>query len=138
MSLTQAAARDEIQALFKVAWDTTGLPLHYWDVSADVPGISNGAWASIQVQWLLGRQRGFATGTRRYEREGLVSISLYTPFGAGMQQSDDLSKTIYDTFEGVDTPNGVWFRNVRVITVGHSGEWFQVNILADFLYDEVK
>lgn len=138
MSLTLAAARDEIHTLFETVWTPTGIPLHYWDVSSDTPGDSNAAWAAIRAQWTLGRQRGLAVGVRRYEREGIVTVQIFTPFGAGMQQSDDLSKIAYDAFEGVDTPNGVWFRSVRVNSIGQMGEWYQVNVIADFFYDEVK
>ncbi len=140
MSLTVSAARDEILTLFKTAWDAgaPAVPVHYWDMSTDTPGTSNAAWAAIRAQWTLGRQRGLSVGTKRYEREGIVTVQIFTPFGSGLSQADDLSKIAYDAFEGVDTPNGVWFRNVRVNTVGQSGEWFQTNVIADFIYEEVK
>jgi len=138
MSLSLAEARDEIHALFETSWSGTGVPLHYWDVSVDTPSESNAAWATVRALWTLGRQRGHSIGPKRYEREGIVTVQIFTPFGSGLSQSDSLAKIAYDSFEGVDTPNGVWFRNVRVNTVGHSGEWFQVNVIADFIYEEVK
>jgi len=140
MSLTLTEARDEIMDLFTTAW-TAGAPsvaLHYWDLSADTPGAGNAAWAAITARWTLGNQRGFAIGPKRYERQGIVTVQIFTPFGSGLTEADSLAKIAHDAFEGVDTPNGVWFRNVRVNTIGHSGEWFQTNVLAEFIYDEVK
>jgi hypothetical protein len=140
MSLTFTGARDEVLTLFKTAWDAGAptVPLRYWDKKSAIPGTSNDAWADIQMQWTGGEQRGFGLGTRRYNREGIVTVKIFTPFGDGLIQADSLTKIAADAFEGVDTPNGVWFRRVRVNHVGQRGEWYQTNVLADFFYDEVK
>ena len=140
MSLTFAQARDEILTLFKTAWDAGAptVPLRYWDSKDSIPGASNSSWAVIQLQWTNGEQRGFGLGTRRYTREGIATVRIFTPFGDGLAEADSLTKIAADAFEGVDTPNGVWFRRVRVNHIGQTGEWFQTNLLADFFYDEVK
>jgi len=40
-------------------------------------------------------------------------------------------------FEGVATPRDVLFRAVSVNEVGRSGGWRQVNVAAEFEYDEI-
>jgi hypothetical protein len=41
-----------------------------------------------------------------------------------------------DVFQGKSTPGGVWFRDVRLLETDAEGHWSQVNVVADFTYDE--
>jgi len=140
MSLTIAQARDEMFTLVRTAWvaNSGGVPLRFWDTKDVIPGPSNSSWADLRAQWTIGNQNGFGLSLRKYTREGILTLRVFTPFGDGLTENDSLTQVALNALEGVDTANGVWFRRVRVNHIGQDGEWFQTNILADFFYEEVK
>lgn len=139
MSLTYAEARDEIFAVFKTAWDTTGYPAHYQDVRKR-RSRDEEPWAVVTLNHSSGFQATLsgASGSRTFARLGFVTVQIFTPSGKGLQESYDLCKVVSDAFEGVSTPGGVWFRNVRLNEVGRDGEFHQLNVIAEFRYDEIK
>lgn len=139
MSATYAEAYDEILALFKTAWDTTGYSAHYTNVGSEIP-TTTVPWARAQVQLLDGFQSSLsgANAQIRWERQGIFTTQIFVPVGNGLLIGHSLSKTVTDAFEGVTTASGVWFRNARVNEIGPDGDWFQINVLVDFTYDEVK
>lgn len=139
MSATFQQARDEMFDLFKAAWDSTGWPVHYEDVrkqrsTDEIP------WITVTMQHSSGFQSTLsgAQGARTFSRLGLLTFQIFTPVGRGLQESYDLAKVVVDAFEGTATPGGVWFRNVRLNEVGRDGEFFQLNVVVEFRYDEVK
>lgn len=136
---TISEARDEISALFKAAWDTTGYPV-IWDDVAQAPPKTRSPWARHTVRHEDGRQASLANhlGQRRWRRFGTVFIQIFTPVGKGLSEADILIKVAMDAYEGQSTAGGVWFRNVRFREIGADGDWNQVNVLADFEYDEIK
>lgn len=143
MTATVTQARDEMLTTFRTAWTagppSSTLPVLYPDVSQEVP--SSGAWARVTVKHSYGEQATLSgeTGQRRFRHTGIVTVQIFTPTGDGQVLSDQLVAIAKGAFEGVTTsPGRVMFRNVRVNEVGQQGQWFQVNVLADFEYDEVK
>lgn len=139
MSLTYQQARDEIFALFKTAWDTTGYSVHYQDVRRQ-RDTDNEPWAVVTLQHSSGFQATLSgvSGSRTFARLGFITVQIFTPSGKGLQESYDLCKVVSDAFEGATTPGGVWFRNVRLNEVGRDGEFYQLNVIAEFRYDEIK
>jgi hypothetical protein len=139
MSLTYQEARDEILDVFKAAWDETGYPVHYEDVRKQ-RSKNEDPWAVVTLQHASGFQSTLsgAEGARTFTRLGFITTQIFTPSGKGLQEAYDLGKVVSDAFEGAATPGGVWFRNVRLNEVGRDGEFFQLNVVAEFRYDEVK
>lgn len=139
MSATFEQARDEMLAVFKAAWDTTGHYAAYPDRPEEKPKGAD-PWARVTVRHAVGEQGSLANheGRRRWERRGTLFVQIFTPSGEGLSRSDTLAKIVVDALEGKSTPRGVWFRNTRINEVGPDGDWYQVNVLADFIYDEVK
>lgn len=144
-NLTYAEARDEIHALFKVAWDagveTAGQAVLYTDSKTVVPKTVDGdsnpdLWARITVQHSSGSNG--AIGNILFDRFGVVTVQVFTPLGTGLSIGDNVYKIVGDAYEGKTTPGGVWFRNVSVNEIGPEGEWYQTNITADFEYNERK
>lgn len=143
MTATVSQAKDEILAQYRTTWlaDSTSVdvPIHWWNVRNQKPPTS-GAWARITVQHAFGGQPtvGKNAGARRYRRTGLVTVEIWTPSGDSTL-ADALSMIALSAFEGKRTsPGGVWFRNVRPNEIGQDGVWFKTNVLADFVYDEVR
>lgn len=139
MSLTHQQARDEMFDVFKAAWDTTGYPVHFEDVRKQ-RSKDEEPWAVVTLQHASGFQSTLsgAEGTRTFARLGFITVQIFTPNGKGLQEAYDLAKVVSDAFEGISTPGGVWFRNVRLNEVGRDGEFFQLNVVIEFRYDEVK
>jgi len=139
MSLTYQQARDEIFDLFKAAWDTTGYPAHYEEVKKQ-RSQNEEPWSVVTLNHASGFQATLsgADGSRTFARLGFLTVQIFTPNGKGLQDAYDLAKVVSDAFEGISTPGGVWFRNVRLNEVGRDGEFFQLNVIVEFRYDEVK
>lgn len=139
MTATYAQAVDDILGVFKTAWDTTGWIALYTNVKGDTPS-GEDPWARVNLQHTGGGQASLTggLGTTRWGREGFLTVQVFAPAGEGLSGAHTLAKIISDAFEGTSTVNGVWFRNVRVNEVGEDGDWYQVNVVIDFEYDEIK
>lgn len=147
---TVAVARDEIYGIFKDAWDasvdTSSILVLYENVPGEPPDdvdTTTGKippFARVSVRHFTGQQTTLsgAIGQRTFSREGVVTAQIFTPTGDGLTQSDVLTEVAKNAFEGARTASDVWFINVRVVEVGPSGAWFQVNVLADFRYDAIR
>lgn len=141
MSATYAVARDEITRQVHSAWVTANpsYPMLFDDRKGQKPA-TDIPWARLTVQHNRGDQEALANaiGRRLFSRDGLVIVQIFTPAGEGLRTSDALAKVVSDALEGKATPNGVWFRNVRLREVGPDGAFHQVNVIAEFVYSEAK
>lgn len=140
MSLSYRAARDEISDAFTDAWRLANptFPIVYEDAPA--PSRSALPWARLTIRHNRGEQEAMANplGNRLFFRDGVVTVQIFTPAGEGLTRSYDLAKVAADAFEGRATPGGVWFRSVRIREIGPDGNWYQINVVADFQYNEAK
>lgn len=151
-SLTLSEARDSIQTLFFTAWAALtpavvggSTPVRIvWD------GVDDGTlvdaqrpYANVLIRHFDGRQATFSnpSGLRRFARTGLVTVQIYTPLlsSVGLSVAENLATIARDAFEGVSSPEGIWFTLVATKEVGPDGRGFyQFNVTAQFRYDEVK
>lgn len=150
MSLpTFETARDECQGLFATSWAALSpaavggsAPRIEWQgVDALSPPPANLAFARHFVRHGPSRQTTFGTsGNRRFTRVGLVTVQVYTPLanGGGLSLCEKLGIIARNTYEGVGTASGLWFRNVRLQEVGPSGPHYQFSLTAEFQYDEQR
>lgn len=142
MSLTFRQARDEINKQFTDAWKLANptFPIVYDDFGPVTVPKTALPWARLSMRHNRGEQETLAAplGNRLFLRDGLVTVQVFAPSGEGLTRAYDLAKVAADAFEGKATPGGVWFRSVRLREVGPDGNWFQVNIIADFQYNEAK
>jgi len=144
-------ARDEMLALFRVAWEANSPALNggtapriYWQrnevAEADKPQ-SDEAWARVTVQHNEAGQRTLGqTGNRRFDRVGVITVQVFTsqkedPDGSVLEALGIIAR---DAFEGNTTSSDVWFRNVRLQETDPDDPWWQLNVLADFSYDDIK
>lgn len=140
MSADFATATNEILDLFHAVWNPLGHVAIYENTGGAIPTGSSDPWARVSLRHATGNQaslRGDA-GTTRWDRGGILTVQIFVPTGEGLSEAYTLAKVVADAYEGTSTPSAVWFRNVRVNEVGPDGEWFQVNVLIDFTYDEIK
>jgi len=141
VTATYEQARDDIFTLIKAAWDPTGYLISWPDDSNKaLPPAAQTPWARVQLFHGSGLQQTLSgeTGARRFNRGGVLIVQVFAPRGDGLSRAYQLAKIVADGVEGRATPRQVWFRNVRITEVGPDGNFSQVNVLADFTYDEVK
>lgn len=129
-----------------VGWQSvTGLaeePLIIWEnVQKQQTPPVNKPWMRVQVRHLTGEQDSFGLdGEGSFEATGFVTIQLFVPQdGNGLISGARIAKVISRAFRGktgVDEYCGIVFRNARINEVGPDDRWFQINVLADFAYDE--
>lgn len=138
MTTTFENAVNEILDVFHTAW--TPRPAAYPNVSFTPPAGSSDPWARVSLAHVTGNQATLSnpTGQKRWRRNGILTVQVFTPLGEGLSEGYSLAKVVADAYEGTATPSQVWFRNVRINEVGPDGEWFQTNVLVDFTYDEIK
>lgn len=138
-SITEA--RNLITAHFQTAWDAQTPPvplLIYDDRHTDLP--DNAPYARITVRHNVMDQRTLgATGNRRFRRFGVVTVQIFAISNQGLALADVFAKVALDAFEGKNTASDqVEFRNARINEIGEDGPWFQINVVSDFDYDEIK
>ena len=143
MSLTRNEAIDEICAIFKAAWDATGYGerVKYDNISKkSLPPDGEIPWARVTLRHATSAQASLAgeVGTRRFRRTGVLTVQVFEPIGSGLSGTTDLPKIVQESYEGVVSTGGVWFRNVRINEVGPDGDFFQTNVVIDFEYDEIR
>ena len=132
-------ARDELIAVVKTAWDAgaAGVTMLYPDTIGDPP--DDGPWARTSVRHAANRQATLAVpGEQRFTATGLVVVQIFAKVALGYTTIDPLVDVVVNAFRGTTTPGGVWFRNARVVEVGRDGPWVQVNVLAEFEYDQIQ
>ena len=138
MNLTFAQANDDILALLKAAWDPTGHEMFYDDIR-EQRETDQTPWAQVVVRHAAGQQDTLGgVGNRSFLRLGVVIVTINTPSGSGLSTAYALAKVVADAYEGVSSPNGVWFRNVRINELGRDGAFYRTNVLIDFEYSEMK
>lgn len=139
MTTTYAQARDDIFGQVYGAWTPTGWTMFFPDKEESEKPTTE-PWARVSLRHSTGSQATLANhdSVRRYRRTGNVFVQVFTPTGEGLSRNYDLCKIVADALEGQSTPRGVWFRNVRLNEIGPTDAWFQVNVEAEFEYDEIK
>lgn len=152
---TYAQACDGIQKTF---FDHFSDPLVGW---ASVPGLTvaptihwqnvqqrsapsvAAPWMRFQIQHVDGEQDSFGLdGEGSFEARGFVTIQLFVPQDQnGLISARQLAKVLQRAFRGktgVGEYCGIIFRNARINEVGPEDRWFQINVLANFEYDEER
>lgn len=135
MTATYAEATDAINTVFKTVWDPRAV---VWDeVGGDVPA-TDVIWARTQLRHLSGSQATLAdsTGQTRYDRAGVFTAQIFSPAGDGAAAAVAAAQEVVDAY--VQNSGTIWYRNVQLREVGKSGPFFQVNVLVNFEYQDIK
>lgn len=142
MPLNVSEARDQIFGVLKTAIAVSAYPdiLIAWEDS-QTPGPSSvkQSWLKPVIRHATGGRTSLGNSQRnaRYSRGGNVLVQINTPIGDGKLTSDILVGIIMTAYESGSTPNGVWFRNVRLNEVGIFSGYSVTNIVAEFSYDDI-
>ena len=129
-------AVDAMCKVFLDVWGDRGTIV--WSDFNARPSVDNEPWARVILRHMDGRQSSLTgdVGTKRYDRSGVLLIQIFTPAGRGQTKGYQLAQEVMNAFE--DAELDVWFRNTRLNERGTSGSFNQIDVLTDFLYDEVR
>jgi hypothetical protein len=132
-----AMATDSISGLFNTGWNNV-TPVEWPNVAQAEPHLREGSepWCAFDLMFHGGANA--AISNSRFTREGRVTVRIFVPAGErGLERANALCMTAINIFEG-QTVDGVSFYNVGPRTVGPADGWYQINVSADFEFDEVK
>jgi hypothetical protein len=98
----------------------------------DAPWIRLSIRHTSASQWTLGQ-----IGNRKFQRNGLIIGSIFTPLNKGRQPSDLLTQQFKDLFEGVNFgPVECYIADTKELPI--DGLWFPVAVQVKFNYNETK
>lgn len=134
--MTTQEAIDAMCKVFLDVWGTDN-PIVWSDFNAR-PATQNTPWARVILRHVDGRQSSLAggLGTQRYDSSGVLTAQIFTPVGRGQTECYSLATKVQNAFR--DAKLDVWFRNVRLNERGASGNFNQIDVRMDFIYDEVR
>ncbi len=154
MATTLEVAQDQIYAQFRSVWiaDTPALvggspavaaSIQYEDTTnwtgRPVDDNDDRPWCRINIRHASGEQATLADGVggSLFNQQGTVTVQVFANYKSnkGSTLAVRLAMVAKKAFEGKRTPD-VWFRRARYQEVGREGRWYQINVSADFEWDE--
>lgn len=139
MIVSRSNARDRILAPLKVIADAQSLYAIYDDTNKAVPTSGSVKWGRISVRHRRGSRTslGRMDGTTKNTQAGFVFIEIYTPREDGLVDSDLLSAAFAASLRsGAD--GDIWIGDVSEVEMGEDGNWFRVDVIAEFQYDLIQ
>ncbi len=108
----------------------------YDDTAQRVPEDGSIKWVRISVRHANGSRSslGRADGKSKQTISGFVFVEIYTPREDGLVDSDILSTAFANSLRNF-SDGDIWIRDVSAVEMGEDGNWFRVDIIADFSYD---
>jgi hypothetical protein len=145
MITDMSQADKEMAELFRQAWEVTAGKKCDWPNMKSDKHAEDETWARWALDYVAGRQVTMGkTGGRKFSKQGLVYITVYTPLGGGLANARDASQIALFAYEGQKTPGDVWFRNVRIESEGHgqgtgkNKSWWTTLVVAEFTYEHLR
>lgn len=145
MITSMSKADAEMAELFRQAWVVGKGYECEWANSKESEHAGDSTWARWSLDYLGGGQETFAKkGSRKFSKNGLIYISVFSPLGAGLGDARDASEVAISAYEGQRTPSDVWFRNVRIESEGHghgggkNKSWWTTLVVVEFTYDYLR
>lgn len=140
MANTFAEARDAIAAVVRAAWiGATAAPLVYDGFDQDPP--DDAIFGRLTVRYERGERASL--GPARFRRFGRVYVQIFVPLtkrGASADY-DPIAHAVAGVLENPGaTAGNVWFRNVGLQEIGvdRLGQYFQVQVTAEFTFDRIE
>ena len=145
MIINLSQADEEMAELFRQAWEVTAGYRCDWPNQKVLEHAGDETWARWALDYVMGSQTTMAPkGQRKFQKEGLVFVNVFTPLGAGLKSARDAAQIAVFAYEGQRTPSDVWFRDVRIESEGHgeggggSKSWWTTQVVARFTYEHLR
>lgn len=139
MIASRTDARDRILAPLKTVVEAQSLYAIWDDTVMQVPDDGDLTWVRISVKHRNGSRAslGRKDKTGKHTQAGIVFVELYTPRENGLVDSDVLAAAFAESFRS-PTDGDIWYRDVSEVEVGEDGNWFRVDVIAEFEYDLIQ
>ncbi len=139
--MTPTEAVDYMNGVLLAAWvaDSRSATYLYWtDVPKKKP-TGEVVWARATVQHVNGRRASLANTTRlrRFRNEGIYTVQIFTPIGDGSVADYSVAQMVKRALEVAQNGN-LWFSKIKLIEVPVTEAFAQINVLANFSYDDVR
>jgi len=128
---TLEQVEDSLSAAFAAA--VSPLPVAWGNVEFDTEGIAE--WLRFDVQYNGGTNPEL--NGKSFRRFGILSVQIFVAATTGKRRARQIAETVLATFEG-QTIGGVRLRNVGPTDVGVSDAWYQMNVTAQFEFDQIR
>lgn len=139
MSTTITEAQADIFSIVQAVANANGVATRYEAMPGSVP-TSETIWIRPTLRHATGGQVSLtgATGSIKWSREGTLWVQIFAPMGGGLSAAYEFAQKVLTAYQGVHTEHCVWFRNHRINEVGPDGEFYQINVLIDFIYEQIQ
>ena len=135
--MTYEEARNAIQGYLDATWSATPAGSIAYDNLPFTPP-SGAPWLRLALRHAEGRQASFGGATKRYRRSGLAVLQIFVPEGEGPTEAMQLGDAAVSLFDGLVLAGSLRFGAVALREIGVEDGWFQINVAADYSFDEVK
>jgi len=150
MTAVYNEARDQMFALFEAAWQANAPAIATYEPEIrwqgrerqEVPA-SDQFWCRVSAQSVSETQSTLSDcveepGRKRYTSSGLIFVQLFGPKEEeDYEKLEQLAIVARNAFRGKTTPGKVWFRNARINTIPEEVDFYRLNAVAEYEYDEV-
>jgi hypothetical protein len=133
-------ARNIIVGMVVDVWDSS-LPIEYPNKILKPLPSADQSWGRLTVFHDEFKQSTVSDSSRkkRYDRKGNFILQIFTKLNNGLSDSDLISQSFVDNFEGATDESGeIWFKNAQIREVGETDAHYQVNFICNFSYTHIK
>lgn len=130
-------ATDAMLGIVKAVADGPGIFMLYDDVPGAIP-TNEITWGRAKVLHTAAGAGSIsgASGTTRYQNNGLVWVQLFAPRGDGLVAARAAAQLFVNGFRTARM--AVWFRNVGMNEMGSDGAFERIDVKANFQYDTIE
>ena len=139
MIASRTDARDRMLSPLKDVVGAQSLYAIYDDTVLQPPEDSDTAWVRISVKHRAGSRAslGRHDGKGKHNQVGFIFVEIYTSREIGLVKSDQFSAAFAEKLRNF--PDGdIWIADVAATEVGDDGNWYRVDVIADFEYDLIQ
>jgi hypothetical protein len=148
MAATLELVTDQMLSKFKTHWDANAPaavggaynPKMLTEADQNEHPNDQEGWCRVSIRHSsVGAGTLGGIGQRRITRYGFIYVQIFAPAldGQGFTIVQRLAQVARDAYEGERTED-VWFGACRLNEQGRDGPWMQINLAADFQWEEVK
>jgi len=139
MIASRTDARDRILVPLKAVADAQSLYAIYDNTNKSVPTDGSIKWVRIAVRHRRGSRSslGRMDGKSKNTQAGFIFVEIYTPREDGLVDSDIISAAFAESLRS-GTAGDIWIGDVSEMEVGEDGNWFRVDVIAEFEYDLIQ
>ena len=134
--MTIQEAIDAMNGILLRSWNTTTCPILWEGVAQNQP--TNKPFLRVTIKHASDGVASLPAwnGERIFRRSGTIFVSVFTPITDNSGLRFQLSQNVIDIFETVRDDN-VSFENIYPVEIGQSGNFYQINVLIEFNYQDI-